>query len=132
MRNPPLILLVDDEPNFRDVLEIKLKNAGYQTTTAQNGEEGIAKAKELIPDLILMDIKMPKMDGLQALDNLQNDVATKNIKIVMLTAFGDPQSEIYENHKRFAKEIGATSYLLKSQDIDYIVNKVKDIISKTS
>lgn len=132
MRNPPLILLVDDEPNFRDVVEIKLKNAGFQTATGSNGEEGVAKAKELMPDLIIMDIKMPKMDGLQALDNLRNDEKTKNIKIVMLTAFGDPQTEIYENHKRFAKEIGATSYLLKSQDIDYLVNKVKDIISKIS
>ena len=130
MRNPPLILLTDDEPNFRDVLEIKLKNAGYQTITASNGEEGVKKAKELMPDLALMDVKMPKMDGLQALDVLRNDPATKNLKVVMLTAFGDPQSEIYETHKKFAKEIGATEYLLKSQDIDYIVSKVKDIISK--
>ncbi len=130
MRNPPLILLTDDEPNFRDVLEIKLKNAGYQTVTASNGEEGVKKAKELMPDLALMDVKMPKMDGLQALDILHNDPATKNLKVVMLTAFGDPQSEIYENHKKFAKEIGATEYLLKSQDIDYIVSRVKDIISK--
>lgn len=130
MRNPPLILLTDDESNFRDVLELKLKNAGYQTITASNGEEGVKKAKELMPDLALMDVKMPKMDGLQALDVLHNDPVTKNLKVVMLTAFGDPQSEIYENHKKFAKEIGATEYLLKSQDIDYIVSRVKDIISK--
>ncbi len=130
MHKPALVLLVDDEKDFRDVLEIKIKASGFNVVTASNGEEAVALAKERLPDLILMDVKMPKMDGLRALEAIKNDASVKNIKVVMLTAFGDPQPEIYQNHKRFAQEMGATEYFLKTQDLDDMINKVKDIISK--
>src|SRR3989344_3697124 len=120
MANPPKILIIDDEKDFLEVLATKFRSSGFEVSTAEDGEAGIMKAKQVLPDLILTDVKMPKMDGVQALIKLREDPATANIKVVLLTAFGDPQPEIYRNDKRFAQELGAFEYLLKTEDLDEI------------
>ncbi len=130
MKNPPQILIVDDDKDFQEVLATKFKASGFSVITADNGEEAIAKATAEIPDLILSDVKMPKMDGVQALLKLKEDPKTANIRVILLTAFGDPQQEIYSNDKRFAQELGAFEYLLKSQDLDTIVSRVQAFLTK--
>jgi CheY-like chemotaxis protein len=124
------LLLVDDDPDFRELLGTKLREGGFAVATAVDGDEGVAKALEVKPDLILMDVKMPKVDGVTALLRLKENPATKDIHVVLLTAFGDPQPEIYGNDKRFAAELGAFEYLLKTQDLDDIVVKVKALVEK--
>ena len=128
MAATPLILIVDDEAAFREVLSVKLSSVGFAVDTAENASDGIKKAKALSPDLILMDMKMPGLSGADAVINLQEDSKTKNIKIVFLSAFGDPRHEMEETDKNFARQIGAIDYIRKTDDLSLIVEKVKRLV----
>jgi DNA-binding response OmpR family regulator len=81
------ILTVDDEPDVRRLIEIKLKKAGFEVVTAADGEEGVDKAKSEQPDLILMDVMMPKMDGFTAVEKIKTGNQSDPV-IIMLTAKG--------------------------------------------
>jgi len=132
MRDKPLILIVDDDKDFQEVLSAKFSAGGFDIAKGCDGEEGVNKAKELKPDLILMDVKMPKLDGIGAMLKLREDKETKNIKVILLTAFGDPQPEIYKNDQRFAKDLGAHEYILKSEDLDDILEKSKRFLENNT
>lgn len=80
------ILIIDDEPELVKAIEVRLKANGYELETAYNGLAGINKAKEIIPDLILLDIVMPKMDGYKVCKRLKDNPKTKNIPVIVLTA----------------------------------------------
>ncbi|MBN1870617.1 MAG: response regulator [Candidatus Omnitrophica bacterium] len=87
------ILVVDDEKKIRELLEIRLSSEGYEVIQAKDGEEGVQKAKANLPDLILMDVMMPKMDGAEATKYLQEDPATKGIPVIFLTAIVTKEEE---------------------------------------
>jgi diguanylate cyclase (GGDEF)-like protein/PAS domain S-box-containing protein len=90
MRGPPAsILIVDDEPRNRKLLEAMLRREGYETTAAANGEEALAAIVQRAPDLILLDIKLPGIDGYQVARALKGDPATSNIPIIMVTVLVD-------------------------------------------
>jgi len=125
MHNPPLILIVDDMPSFLEIFGEKLKGAGFAVETAPNGEEGIKIAKEIQPDLILMDVRMPVMNGTDAVVKLKDDEATKNLRVIFLTELGDPREEVQAVNRKFAQELGAVDYVKKSVDLDVLVAKVK-------
>ena len=129
MGNSPKILVVDDDKAFAEVLATKFKASGFEVAIAVDGEEGVARANEFMPDLIFMDVKMPKMDGIEAVLKLKENPKTKNIRVILLTAFGDPQPEIYKTDKKFAQELGAFEYMLKTQDLEDIVDRVKQLVS---
>jgi len=128
MNNPPLILIVDDEENFRDIFSSELKAVGYAVETAQNGEDGFKVAKESKPDLILMDMEMPILNGAEAVMKLKNDPETAQIKVVFLTNYGDPRREMTEADVHFSKEIGAVDYLRKTDDMEEIITRIKSRI----
>lgn len=128
MDNRPVILVVDDDKDFRDVVVTKLRGSGFSVVEAEDGASAYEKAKELKPDLILMDVKMPKLDGVAALMKMKDDPETKHIKVVLLTAFGDPRPEIFKVDNRFAKEVGAFEYILKTEDLDEVVRRVKSFV----
>ncbi len=130
MREKPLILIVDDDPAFREVMAVKLRAAGYDIAEAEDGEESVRRAKDVRPDLILMDVKMPKLDGIQAMLKIAKDPETRVIPVVFLTAFGDTQPEIFRNDRRFAQEIGALDYVVKTQDLDKIVEKAREVLHR--
>lgn len=130
MANGIKILIVDDDKDFQEVLATKFKAAGFEVSTANDGEAGVAKAKEALPNIIMMDVKMPKLDGVAAMLKLREDALTRNIKVILLTAYGDPQPDVYKNDARFAQELGAHEYLLKSQDLDEIVEKTKTFLAR--
>ena len=132
MHNPPLVLVVDDDKDFQNVLVAKLAANGFEVVTADDGKEGMGKARSIKPDIILMDVKMPGEDGVGALLKLREDEELRDIKVVLMTAFGDPQPEIYRNDQRFARELGAFEYFLKTQDLDEIVTKVKAMVGVSS
>ena len=123
--NAPLILIVDDEPAFREIFSVKLSADGFRVETAENGAIAIDKAKALKPDIILMDVKMPVMDGAAAVLKLRDDPATKDIKVVFLTSLGDPQVEMEEMHRRISTEFGVQGYLRKTDDLDNLTEKIK-------
>lgn len=101
------ILLVDDEPDILEIVSFNLRQAGYDTQTAQNGEEAIFLAKKFIPDLILLDIMMPEMDGYETIRELRKNPALDKTIIIFLTALTDERSEIE------GLKLGADDYITK-------------------
>jgi two-component system alkaline phosphatase synthesis response regulator PhoP len=130
MNQPPLILVVDDEENFREIFSIKLNSLGWRVETAEDGRQAVQKAKNLKPDLILMDVRMPLMDGIEAATKLKEDAATKDIKIVFLTVLGEAGEDRQEIYKRLSKEIGVAGYIKKSDNLDVIIERVKQFLLK--
>ncbi len=88
------ILIVDDEPNIIKVVESRLKANGYDVITASDGAQGIEKARAEKPDLILLDISMPRMNGQEALQKLKQDAATSAIPVIMLTGRTDTEEVV--------------------------------------
>ena len=115
------ILVVDDSPTERHVLLELLTKNGYQVTTAESGEEGIEKAKTELPDLILMDVVMPGLNGYQATRTLTRDEATKNIPIIVCTSKGQ------ETDKIWGLRQGAIDYLIKPINGDELLAKIAAI-----
>lgn len=130
LHKPPLVLLVDDETAIVSVYKTKLENSGYAVITASNGAEGIAAAIEHHPDLILMDFKMPVMDGVEAQRKIRENPATKDIKVAFITAFSSPFNP--EVDLRFAKESGAIDIIKKGIGLDELAEKVRSYLSDGS
>jgi CheY-like chemotaxis protein len=128
MPDQPLILIVDDEPAFREIFSAKLGADGFRTETAENGQIGVEKAKQLKPNLILMDVKMPVMDGPSAVLKLREDPETKDIKVAFLTSLGDPRMEMQEINRKFSEDFGAQGYLKKTDDLDTLNEKIKEFL----
>jgi CheY-like chemotaxis protein len=129
MAEQKLILIVDDEPAFREIFSTKLATDGFRVETAENGQVGVEKAKALKPDLILMDVKMPVMDGATALLRLREDPETRSMKVIFLSSIGDPHREMEEMHRRISEEFGAQGYLRKTDDIDRLGVEIKKLLA---
>ena len=122
MRNPPHILIVDDNPANRDIFETRLAVHGYEIYTASDGEEGLALARERRPDLILLDVMMPKMDGIEVCQHLKGDGELPFIPIILVTAKSDPKDVVA------GLEAGADEYLTKPVDQTALVARVKSML----
>jgi CheY-like chemotaxis protein len=119
------ILIAEDEKDIRDLVVFSLKYGGFEAIAASNGIEAVAKAEEEIPDLILMDVRMPKMSGYDACQTLKHNPATRDIPIVFLSAKGQ-ESEI-----RKGLSAGAEEYILKPFAPDELVKRVRKILGQT-
>lgn len=107
---PKTILLVDDDPLIIRMYENKLSLEGYRVLTVTNGEEAIARALREKPDLVLLDVMMPKMNGVETLKFLKTDSKTASIPVIFLTNLGDKREDV-EN----SKKLGALDYIVKSE-----------------
>jgi len=107
---PSLILVVDDSADNLAMLSLYLQQEGYRVVTATNGEEAVTVASYTRPDLILMDISMPKLDGLAATRKIRENRALRNVPVVVVTAFGT------EGFQRAAYDVGVSGYLTKPLD----------------
>lgn len=117
------ILLVEDDPFLLDMYSTKFKEVGFDVTVAQDGEMGLAKAKEVMPELILLDIVLPKKDGFEVLKTLKSDGQTASIPVVMLTNLG------LDGDVKRGLELGAQSYIIKAHFTPTeVVAKVKEIL----
>jgi DNA-binding response OmpR family regulator len=117
------ILVVEDEPDIREAMAEALVDAGFEVLTAQNGQEGLDTALTAKPDLILLDIIMPILDGHGMLQQLRQDPWGQDAKVVMLTSMDDVKN-IASAH-----EGAITDYIIKAHSsLDEIVNKVRLII----
>lgn len=128
MPEQPLILVVDDEPDFREIFSMKLMASGYRVETAANGAEGVEKAKALKPNLVLMDVNMPVMDGATAVLKLRDDPEAKDIKVAFLTSLGDPHREMQDLNIKYSENFGAQGYLRKTDDLDTLVERIKSFL----
>jgi DNA-binding response OmpR family regulator len=120
------ILIVDDEPNIVLALELLMKKEGYEVHAVDDGERAVQAAKELRPDLILLDIMIPKMDGYEVCQRIRSDALLKDVSIIMLTAKG---REV-EREKGLA--LGADHYITKPFSTRQVVMKVKEILAERS
>jgi len=129
MANQPLILIVDDDPSFLEIFSVKLASEGYRIETAENGEQGVQKAKELKPDLVLMDVNMPVMNGAAAVLKLREDPETKDVKVAFLTSLGDPYRDIEGTDAKLSESFGAQGYLKKTDDLDKLAEAIRGFLS---
>jgi len=118
------ILIAEDEPDIRDLVAFMLRFAGYEVLAASNGEEAVQTASREIPDLVLMDVRMPRMTGYDACRLMKATPSLKDVPVVFLSAKGQ-ESEIQSG-----LEAGAEEYLLKPFSPDELTNRVKKILSK--
>ncbi|MEJ7693613.1 response regulator transcription factor [Daejeonella sp.] len=118
------VLIVDDEPDIRELIEYSLKKEGYQVFTATNGQEAVTEAKRTLPDLIILDIMMPKMDGIEACRILRSMNEFKNTFMVFLTARSEEYSEIA------GFNVGADDYIAKPIKPRALVSRVNAILRR--
>src|SRR5437879_13347416 len=94
MREPPLVLIVDDVPDNVDILQMRLESQGYEVITAGDGEAALALVRDQLPDLVLLDIMMPKLDGIATVKQLKADPALPFIPVILVTARADAKDVI--------------------------------------
>lgn len=107
MRTPCRILAVDDVPSNLEILQVRLEAQGYEVITAADGEEALAKIREFEPDLVLLDIMMPKIDGIEVVKRLKRDASLSFLPVILVTAKADTQDVVA------GLEAGADDYLTK-------------------
>jgi len=114
------ILLIEDEEIMIDLLQRKIAQEGYEIRVARNGEEGLAAMKEKKPDLVLLDIIMPKMEGFEVMEHMQADKDLKKIPVIVISNSGQPV-EIDR-----AQKMGARDWLIKTEfDPQEVIEKIK-------
>ena len=118
------ILIVDDEVELVEIMKMRLEAAGFEITAAHNGEEGLGKAKKEMPNLIILDLMLPTMDGYKVCGLLKRDHRYARIPIIMFTA------RAQEEDRKIAEEVGADVYMTKPFDGDALLEKIKELIGK--
>lgn len=118
------ILLVDDEPDILEILKYNLSSQGYQVFTAQNGKEGVEKAKKKRPHLIILDVMMPEMDGIEACEVIRNTNGLENTIITFLTARGEDYSMVA------GFDAGADDYITKPIKPKVLISKIKALLRR--
>lgn len=114
------ILLVEDDKNQLVLYEQELKHDGYEVVTASDGKEALEKVQEQLPDIVIMDINMPKMDGIEAMGRILSN--NKKVPVVINTA--------YSNYKDSFMSWAADAYIVKSSDLSELKNTIKEILTK--
>jgi len=119
------VLLIEDERIMRELLEKKLGREGYEVFLAVDGEQGLEAVREIYPDLVLLDIIMPKKSGFEVMEEMQKDPVLKKIPVIVVSNSGQP----VELSK--ARQLGAVDWLIKTEfDPKEVVNKVKKQIGE--
>jgi len=116
------ILVIDDEEDLLELLTTRLQNEGFEVACALNGKEGLEKAADWKPDLILLDIMMPEMDGIQTLRALKETTGTRGVPVIMLTCKGETET-IFKTEK-----LGSTDYIIKPFDSTELLSLIKRYI----
>src|SRR6266851_1547455 len=122
MHSPPRILIVDDNETNRDILVTRLATHGYDLSQAADGEEALAAAKQQLPDLILLDVMMPKLDGVEVCRRLKGDPDLPFMPIILVTAKADSKDVVA------GLDAGADEYLTKPVDQLALVARVKSML----
>jgi two-component system alkaline phosphatase synthesis response regulator PhoP len=125
MSDKKLVLVVDDDPDLVEAVSMKLQAGGYDVATAYDGEEAMVKIGEKKPDLVVLDVMMPKKNGWDVCDDIKKDDALKDIVVVMLTAVADSvKTSSYTHHN--GKTTLADDYIPKPIDLDKLMEIIAD------
>ena len=120
------VLVVDDELHITALLKFTLEMNGYEVVIANDGMEAMEKVESVRPDLILLDIKMPRLNGWQVCEKLKSNELTKNIPIIMVTAFAQKEAQ------QRSMELGADEYISKPFEGSFLLETVKKVSDKNS
>lgn len=125
MEGTKTVLLVDDDLTLREMYEERMRTEGFNIIQASNGAEALQKAKQSKPDIILLDIMMPKVNGFDVLKDLKKDNELKNIPVIVLTAL------IQDVDKIQGKKLGAADYIIKSETMPgEVIQKINSVMGK--
>ena len=116
------ILVVDDEKDIADTLRFRLEANGYEVVTAYDGQDGLNKAKTVSPDLIVLDLMLPKIDGYKVCRMLKFDETYKHIPIILFTA------RVQESDRQTGVKVGADAYITKPFDATVLLAKIKELL----
>jgi len=119
-------LIVEDEQSLVDVLTYNLAREGFEVETALDGQEGLQRARSLLPDLVVLDLMLPRIDGLEVCRRLRADTTTQHIRILMLTAKGDEIDEIVGFH------MGADDYVVKPFKLKPLIQRIMALLRRPS
>lgn len=119
------ILIVDDEENFREIFNKRLTAEGFRVDTAENGKVALERMAAMVPELVLMDVKMPVMDGAATVLAMRDDPRLRGVRVVFLTSLGDPRMDMEDIGKKFSEDFGAQGYLRKTDDLDGLIEKIR-------
>ena len=111
------VLLIEDDPETLDMYKLKLERDGYRVNVAYDGEEGVRRATELTPDIIFLDIRLPKKDGFAVLEELRNQESTSDIPVIILSNYGE--KELVER----GMKLGAMEFLVKAQTSPIVLSE---------
>ena len=123
MNKPTRILVADDDPSILRLLQLNFELEGYEVSTASDGEEALAKARASSPDVVVLDVMMPGMDGWEVCRRLKEDETMRDVPVILLTALGQ------EQERRHGLAVGASEYVMKPFDPDQLVQMVKGTLS---
>lgn len=121
-----VVLVIDDNPDLLDIVDAILSNSGYIVAKAQSGENGVQVAKALHPDLILLDINMPRMDGWEVLSLLKGQNETKNVPVAIFSVRTDLRD------KMMGFQRGAVDYISKPFQYNKLTEKIEKILDRTA
>jgi len=124
MTDKKRILIVDDEDDLRNMLKFRLEAMDYDVSEAVDGQEGLDRARSDRPDLIILDLMLPKIDGFKVCRMLKFDEKYKHIPIIMFTA------RAQEKDKQIGKEMGAEAYITKPFDPDILLDKIRELLKQ--
>src|SRR5216684_3862072 len=122
LRTPPRILAVDDNPTNLEILRVRLNAQGYEVVTAVDGEAALVQVRELEPDLVLLDVMMPKLDGISVLKQLKQDTTLRFIPVILVTAKADTDDVVK------GLEAGGDDYLTKPFEHAALVARVRSLL----
>jgi CheY-like chemotaxis protein len=128
MANKPLVLVVDDDPDLVEMVSMKLESENIRAASAYDGVEAWERIKEEKPDLVILDVMMPRKNGYTVCDEIKNDEAYKDIKVILLTAVGSAVTSTSYTH-RDGMTTMADDYIPKPIDLDNLMGIVKDYLS---
>jgi len=118
------VLIIEDEPSLVEVLSYNLEKEGFEVLTASNGRDGLERARAVLPDLVILDLMLPLIDGLQVCAQLRGDAKTQNIRILMLTARSEETDEVV------GFNVGADDYVTKPFKVRPLIHRIKALLRR--
>ena len=121
--------MVDDDVDLASIIAMKLQTEGFDIKTVSNPEVALETVKEYMPDLILLDINMPGMNGTEYLIELRDISGMEKVKVIFFTSMSNPWP-VFKNRDNVAKELGAVDFMEKGTDLDLVVKKIRETLRK--
>ncbi|MDA0810227.1 MAG: response regulator [Planctomycetota bacterium] len=118
------VLIIEDEPSLVEVLSYNLEKEGFEVLTANNGRDGLERARSALPDLVILDLMLPLVDGLQVCAQLRSDPKTQNIRVLMLTARSEETDEVV------GFNVGADDYVTKPFKVRPLIHRIKALLRR--